>query len=109
MISNGSESLNNVLRIARQLPICVIVENTWHKCLEWLYKRREIAATWEVQGLVFSQKVTELIKRHGDKGITYDVIPLDWVINNYDVYNRIELIETVIFDTYIIFLFNFKI
>jgi hypothetical protein len=109
MTNNGSESLNNVFRIARQFPICAIVENTWHKCVEWLYKRREIAAAWEAQGLVFSQKVTELIKCRGDKGITYDVIPLDWVINNYDVYNRNELIETVIFDTYIIFLFNFKI
>jgi hypothetical protein len=28
MISNGSESLNNVFRIARQLPVCAIVENT---------------------------------------------------------------------------------
>jgi hypothetical protein len=32
--SNGSESLNNVFRIARQLPICAIVENMWHKCVE---------------------------------------------------------------------------
>jgi hypothetical protein len=28
MTSNGSESLNNVFRIARQLPVCAIVENT---------------------------------------------------------------------------------
>jgi hypothetical protein len=53
--------------------------------------------------MMFSQKVTELIKYHSDKGITYDVIPLDWGINNYDVYNRNGLIETVIFDTYIYF------
>jgi hypothetical protein len=31
-------------------------------------------------------------------------IPLDWGINNYDVYNRNELIETVIFYTYISFI-----
>jgi hypothetical protein len=55
------------------------------------------------QGLVFSQKVTEMIKHRGDKGKTYDVIPLDWGINNFDVYNRNGLIETVIFYTYIIF------
>jgi hypothetical protein len=103
MTSNGSESLNNVFRIARQLSVCVIVENTWHKCVELLYKRREIAAAWETQGLMFSQKVIELIKHRGDKERTYDVIPLDWGINNYDVYNRNGLIETVIFDTYIIF------
>jgi hypothetical protein len=61
------------------------------------------AAAWEAQGLVFSQKITEMIKHRGDKGRTYDVIPLDWGINNYDVYNRNGLIETVIFYTYIIF------
>jgi hypothetical protein len=103
MTSNGSESLNNVFRIARQLSICAIVENTWHKCVEWFYQRRQIAAAWETQGLVFSQKVTKMIKHRGDKGRTYDVIPLDWGINNYDVYNRNGLIETVIFYAYIIF------
>jgi hypothetical protein len=103
MTSNGSESLNNVFRIARQLSVCAIVENTWHKYIEWFYKHREIAAAWECQGMVFSQKVTELIKHRDDKGRTYDVIPLDWGINNYDIYNINGLIETVIFDTYIIF------
>jgi hypothetical protein len=58
----------------------------------------------KTQGLVFSQKVTKLIKYHGDKGISYDVIPLDCGINNYDVYNRNELIKTIIFYTYIIFI-----
>jgi hypothetical protein len=77
MTSKGLESLNNVFRIARQLSVCAIFENIWHKCVEWFYKCREITAAWETQGLVFSQKVTELIKHHGDKGITYDVIPLD--------------------------------
>jgi hypothetical protein len=44
MTSNGLESLNNVFRIARQLPVCAIVENTWHKCVEWFYQRRQITA-----------------------------------------------------------------
>jgi hypothetical protein len=92
MTSNGSETLNNVFRIARQLLVCAIIENMWHKCVEWFYKCREITTAWEAQGLVFSQKVTKLIKHRGDKGRTYDVIPLDWGINNYDVYNRNGLI-----------------
>jgi hypothetical protein len=58
--------------------------------------------------MVFSQKITELIKHRGDKGRTYDVISLDCGINNYDVYNRNGLIETVIFDTYIIFYSTLK-
>jgi hypothetical protein len=77
MTSNGSKSLNNVFRIARQLSVCAIVENTWHKCVEWFYKRREVTAIWEAQGLIFPHKGTELIKHHSDKGITYDVVPLD--------------------------------
>jgi hypothetical protein len=104
MTSNGSESLNNVFRITRQLPVCAIVENTWHKYVKWFYQRRQIAAAWEAQCLIFSRKVTEMIKHHGDKGRTYDVIPLDWSINNYDVYNKNCLIETVIFYAYIIFI-----
>jgi hypothetical protein len=56
--------------------------------IEWLYNRREVAAVWEAQGLVFFQKVIELIKYRGDKGRIYDVIPLNWGNNNYDVYNR---------------------
>jgi hypothetical protein len=83
MISNGSESLN-VFRIVRQLSVCAIVENTWHKCVEWFYNRQEVAAAWETQGLVFSQFVTELIKHYSDKRRTCDVILLDWGINNYD-------------------------
>jgi hypothetical protein len=107
MTSNGSKSLNNIFMIARKLPVCAIVENTWHKCVEWFYKRQEVTTAWEAQVLIFSYKVTELIKRRGDKGRTYDIVPLDWSINNYDVYNINGLIETVIFYTYI-FLFNFK-
>jgi hypothetical protein len=77
MTNNNLESLNNVFRIARQLSVCAIVENTWHKCVEWSYKRREVVAAWEAQCLVFSQKITKLIKYRGDKRKTYDVIPLD--------------------------------
>jgi hypothetical protein len=54
--------------------------------------------------VIFSHKVTELIKKYGDKGRTYDIVPLDWGINNYDVYNKNGLIEMIIFYTYIIFI-----
>jgi hypothetical protein len=77
MISNDSKSLNIVFRITRQLSVRAIIENTWHKYVEWFYNHREVAAAWEAQGLVFFHKVTELIKYYGDKGRTYCVIPLD--------------------------------
>jgi hypothetical protein len=51
-----------------------------------------------------SPKGHETDKNHDDKGGTYNVVPLDWGINNYDVYNRNGLIETIIFYTYIIFI-----
>jgi hypothetical protein len=101
MTSNGSESLNNMSRIARQLSVCAIIKNTCHECVEWFYKCRKVTASWEIQGLMFSQKITKLIKHRSDKGTIYDVIPLDWDINNYNVYNINGLIEK--------FLFNFKI
>jgi hypothetical protein len=87
MTNNGLGSLNNVFRIARQLSVCAIIENTCHKYVEWFYNRREVVAVWEVQVLVFSQKVTELIKHRGDKRRTYNIIPLNGSINNYNVYN----------------------
>jgi hypothetical protein len=76
MTSNSLESLNNMFRIARQLLVCAIIEKL-HKCVEWFYKRPEVAVAWEAQGLIFFHKVTELIKHCGDKGRTYDVIPLN--------------------------------
>jgi hypothetical protein len=54
MINNGSESLNNMFKIARQLSVYAIIENTWLKCVKWFYKRQEIIAAWEAQGLMFS-------------------------------------------------------
>jgi hypothetical protein len=40
------------------------------------------------QGLVFSKKIVQLIKHHGNKEKTYDVIPLDYGIKEYDIYNK---------------------
>jgi hypothetical protein len=77
MSNNGSKSLNNVFRIARQLPVYAIVVNTWHKCVECFHKRQKVTAVWEAQGPVFSQKFIALIKHRGDKERIYDVIPLD--------------------------------
>jgi hypothetical protein len=85
------------LWIVRQRSICAIVENTWHKYIEWFYKRREILAVWEAQGLMFSQNIIKLIKYHGNKRITYDIMPLDWgykllVCNNLELNNMINLL-----------------
>ena len=34
MTTNGSEVLNSVFRVARQLPVCAIVERTFYKCVD---------------------------------------------------------------------------
>ena len=44
MTTNGSESLNNVFRQSRKLPVAAIVEDTFYKCNAWFVKRREQAA-----------------------------------------------------------------
>jgi hypothetical protein len=46
-------------------------------------------------------KITKLIKYYGDKRRNYDAVPLDWDINNYDVYNKNELIEMIYLWIYI--------
>ena len=39
MTTNGSESLNNVFRVARQLPVTAIVERIFYKVVDWYVKR----------------------------------------------------------------------
>jgi hypothetical protein len=46
-------------------------------------------------------KVTKLIKYHGEKGRIYYVKPLNYDINNYNVYNRNKFIKIVIFYIYL--------
>lgn len=41
MTSNGSESLNNVFRYSRRLPVPAIVEETFLVCLKRFVERRE--------------------------------------------------------------------
>jgi hypothetical protein len=55
-----------MFKIVRQLLVYAIIDNTWHKCVEWFYKRQEVTTTWEAQDLVFSQMITKLIKHHDD-------------------------------------------
>jgi hypothetical protein len=103
MTSNGSESLNNVFRVARQLPVCALVEKTFYKCVEWFVERRTIAAEWNDRGLVFSQKIIELLKKRGRKGRRHQVTPIVWegnFENQYDVIVQNGVIARVRFLIY---------
>ena len=43
MTTNGSESLNNVFKQSRRLPVAAIIEDTFYKCVSWFVDRREKA------------------------------------------------------------------
>jgi len=88
MTTNGSESMNSVFRVARQLPVTAIVEATWYKCVQWFGERRGIAASWEAQGLDFSMKITQLLQHRGGKGRTHDVIVLGVLQRTFEVIVR---------------------
>ena len=96
LTTNGSESLNNVYRVARQLPICAIVERTFYKAVEWYHQRRKVADEWHERGLQFPPKIMETIRRRGEKGRKHRVIPLAYEPHNFEVINTNAIIEQVL-------------
>jgi hypothetical protein len=50
MMTNGSESLNNVFIIAQWFMICALMEKTLYKCVEWFIERRGVGVEWQDQG-----------------------------------------------------------
>ncbi|XP_078179604.1 uncharacterized protein LOC144573725 [Carex rostrata] len=63
MTTNGSESLNNVFRSSRRLPVAAIIEDTFYKCQQWFAQRRAKAQFEASQGQQFSCRVHELINK----------------------------------------------
>ncbi|XP_078162886.1 uncharacterized protein LOC144558054, partial [Carex rostrata] len=59
MTTNGSESLNNVFRSSRRLPVAAIIEDTFYKCQQWFAQRRAKAQFEASQGQQFSCRVHE--------------------------------------------------
>ena len=66
MTSNGSESLNNVFRLSRRLPMAAIVEETFSKCLEWFVERRRTALNLVDGGNRWSEWVDKLLVKRAD-------------------------------------------
>jgi hypothetical protein len=60
MTTNGSESLNNVFRSSRRLPVAAIIEDTFYKCQQWFAQRRSQAQFQASQGQQFSCRVHEV-------------------------------------------------
>uniref|UniRef100_A0A0E0DHK0 Uncharacterized protein n=1 Tax=Oryza meridionalis TaxID=40149 RepID=A0A0E0DHK0_9ORYZ len=61
------ESLNNVFKFSRRLPVAAIVEETFSKSVEWFVERRKCALKLIDTGKVWSQRVENLLVKRGNK------------------------------------------
>ncbi|XP_078164777.1 uncharacterized protein LOC144559587 [Carex rostrata] len=94
MTSNGFEVLNSVFRIARQLPVCAIVDKTFYKCVDWFVNRQEAAIGWEATRLDFSLNITLVLHRRNEKARKHDIRPMYYGHNNYEVIDKDGLLKT---------------
>jgi hypothetical protein len=62
MTINGLESLNNVFKEARELPITSLVEITFYKSVKYFAERMTNAETMIQQGFFFSPKIQALLE-----------------------------------------------
>jgi hypothetical protein len=85
MTTNGSESLNNVFRQSRKLPVAAIVEDTFYKCNAWFVKRREQAARLLQSGQRWSTRVEGKLAKHVEKGSKMTVVPYAYEHGEYEV------------------------
>jgi hypothetical protein len=85
MISNAAESLNNVFKEARGLPICAIVEAAYYKLLEWFNKRREHARNLHYTCQLFSERMTKILEKRAAHAAVLDVNIIDVDRGFYEV------------------------
>ncbi|CAE5957890.1 unnamed protein product [Arabidopsis arenosa] len=71
MTSNVAESLNAVLKEARELPIVSTLEYIRATLMTWFSKRREKAA---LHSMPLTPKVEELVLKNYERGTSYEVI-----------------------------------
>ena len=67
MTTNGYESLNNIFKKSRMLPVVVLVKDTFYKCIEWFKDRREKAGARIADGRRFSGRLEGLLVRRANK------------------------------------------
>jgi hypothetical protein len=85
MTSNGSESLNNVFKYSRRLPVMAIVEETFNKCLEWFVDRRRSSLDLANSGKMWSRRVEKLLVKRGAKAGSMHVISYGDERGEYEV------------------------
>ena len=74
MTSNIAENINSVLRHARKLPICSLIEFIRDRLQKWFYERREDAASIEKP---LSPTAFEYVQKSLDASQHMNVIPVD--------------------------------
>jgi hypothetical protein len=62
MITNGLESLNNVFKEARELPVTSLIEIIFYKSINFFAERRTNAETMVQQGFLFFPKIQALLE-----------------------------------------------
>jgi hypothetical protein len=85
MTTNGSESLNNVFKQSRRLPVAAIVEDTFYKMNEWFVQRRERAAEVLASGQRWSTRVEKRLAKHTNKASQMKVVPYGYEQGEYEV------------------------
>ena len=93
MTTNGSESLNNVFKKSRMLPVVALVEDTFHKLVDWFREIREIAVGRIQEGLIFSRRVEGLLVRRGNKCLLMMVRSYGQTRGEYDVMVKDESVH----------------
>jgi len=90
MTTNGSESLNNVFKQSRKLPVSAIIEDTFYKCVKWFVQRKEKAEACRDEGQIFSTRVHRMLSKRARKTDKMKVTPFGHVHGEYQVVSQGE-------------------
>ena len=63
LTTNASECFNGVLKGARRLPICTLVQTTFDRSVEYFMKRRDITIGMRAAGNDWPNKLTEAFQK----------------------------------------------
>ena len=94
MTTNGSESLNNVFRNSRRLPVAAIIEDTFYKCVSWFVDRRATAEAAQTEGQIFCSNVHKMLNKRTKKTENMRCHPF----GNHGEFEVVSLGEKVPFD-----------
>ncbi|CAL1392259.1 unnamed protein product [Linum trigynum] len=87
-ITNSSESINNVYRECRALPISAIVEMTFWKTNGWFVNRLHWCEKREAQGNIHSDYATKIMEKDNRKSSRHTVTVMNRNAGEYSVETR---------------------